>query len=190
MDGQSAHAVGSTVTPMVGIAWAALEVFGEQSVKRASLREVAKRAEVSYEALTGLFPDERALLLFALKLFEADSEEVALKASRSDGSRADVIAAVLEHQQRTPDRLRAWLAISIAATQEDHPARGFFADRAEFATGGVSGARADGDAERALLYLVVVDGLQLQWLANPGLDVESALRLFLSSSLYARPIEA
>lgn len=90
-----------------------------------------------------------------------------------------------------------WLtvAVAVAASDPEHPAHTYFRRRhdrfraqvAEFAS--KPDARNVGmyDPEtRAVLYMAVLDGLRLEWLIDPTIDVGQAARRFSDLVLQAR----
>jgi AcrR family transcriptional regulator len=177
-----------TAARRAAIVPAALESFAEHGYERASLRDIARRAGLTHAGLLHHFRDKDELLAAALTQRDAqDTERAAAAAAAAGLPAADQLAEILEHNLRSPELVRTWAVLSAAASSPDHPARGYFTERyervrhtieVELANARDAGqGRPEVDSE-AMLILAVLDGLQVQWLLNPGLDVVAAARRF------------
>ncbi|MDE0546690.1 TetR/AcrR family transcriptional regulator [Microbacterium sp. C7(2022)] len=183
----------STPARRAQIVRAALASFAEHGYERASLRDIAARAEVTHAALLRHFDSKDDLLLAALALRDADDEELARRIMASDISAERVLSSVLKDEFAHPERQRNWLAITVAATNPEHPAHDFFIARRErmrehFSTDtlGIAGT---GDSltadDKVTLLLAMMDGLRIQALLDPSRDVLPLLETFMRS--IARP---
>ncbi len=81
--------------------------------------------------------------------------------------------AVVERNAGQPEIVRLYSVLDAEALNPEHPAHAYFADRqrqtlAAFASAAPAGA--DGEAVARHL-LAVMDGLQLQWLREPSVDL-------------------
>ncbi len=177
-----------TAARRIAIARAALESFAEHGYERASLRDIARRAGLTHAGLLHHFRDKDELLAAALTERDAQDTERVAAALAAGLPAADQLAGILEHNLRSPELVRTWAVLSAAASSPDHPAHGYFTERYEQVrhTTEVELARARdaGEGRRdveseAMLILAVLDGLQVQWLLNPELDVVAALRRFV-----------
>ncbi|WP_347177232.1 TetR family transcriptional regulator C-terminal domain-containing protein [Parafrankia sp. EAN1pec] len=96
-----------------------------------------------------------------------------------------------------PGLMRLFVESAAAATDPSHPAHEFYARRYEELSsyivsrlaGPVEAGRIRGDVpleDVARLPLAVIDGLRMQWLLNPAVDMaklaESFIRLYITSS--------
>jgi AcrR family transcriptional regulator len=98
------------------------------------------------------------------------------------GSAAEVMLAVIRHNSAVPGLVQLYASISTAATEPSHPAHEFFVERyrllreaiAESARERQLGGELDAglDPDRiAAVMLAVADGMQVQWLLDPDLDM-------------------
>ena len=110
---------------------AALASFAEHGYERASLRDIAARADVTHAALLRHFASKDDLLLAALAQRDLDDEELARRIMQSRVPAERVLSSVLADEFAHPEHQRNWLAITVAATNPDHPAHEFFIARRE-----------------------------------------------------------
>ncbi|WP_433675891.1 TetR/AcrR family transcriptional regulator [Microbacterium gorillae] len=166
---------------------AALAGFAEHGYERSSLRDIAARAGVTHAALLRHFATKEDLLLAALAQRDADDEELAHRIMLSKVSAERVLSTVLADEFAHPDHQRNWLAITIAATNPEHPAHDFFMARRlrmrKYFNGGRL-ALGDDDEElsaddKVTLVLAMIDGLRIQALLDPGQPVLALLERFV-----------
>jgi len=182
-----------TAARRAAIVRAALDSFTEHGYERASLRDIARRAGMTHAGLLHHFRDKNELLAAALT--ERDAED--LERSRVDAaaglSAAGRLTRVLERNLASPEMVRTWAVLSAVASSPDHPAHTYFAERYEQvrtaiatelreAGTGQAWAGLDPDSAAALI-LAVLDGLQVQWLLDPRLDVIAVLDRFARTLL-------
>ncbi|MFK4788607.1 TetR/AcrR family transcriptional regulator [Microbacterium sp. ZW T5_56] len=166
---------------------AALAGFAEHGYERASLRDIAARAGVTHAALLRHFATKEDLLLAALAQRDADDEELAHRIMLSKVSAERVLSSVLADEFAHPDHQRNWLAITIAATNPDHPAHEFFMARRVRMRKYLNGGRlalGDDDEElsaddKVTMVLAMIDGLRIQALLDPGRPVLALLERFV-----------
>lgn len=166
---------------------AALASIAEHGYERASLRDIAARADVTHAALLRHFASKDELLLAALALRDADDEDLARRIMKSKVPAERVLSSVLEDEFTHPDRQRNWLAITVAATNPEHPAHDFFIERrdrmrAHFSDGRL-GTAEDAEElsadEKVTMLMAMMDGLRIQALLDPGRDVLPLLETFM-----------
>ncbi|MGF3056445.1 TetR/AcrR family transcriptional regulator [Microbacterium sp. YY-01] len=166
---------------------AALASFAEHGYERASLRDIAARADVTHAALLRHFADKDELLVAALAQRDADDEEFARHIMESRVSAERVLSAVLRNEFARPEQGRNWLAITVAATNPEHPAHDFFVKRRERMRSHLSSRRfgTDEDGEevsaddKVTMLMAMIDGLRIQALMDPHHDVLPLLEVFM-----------
>ncbi|MFF3373972.1 TetR/AcrR family transcriptional regulator [Streptomyces sp. NPDC002680] len=161
---------------------AARESFAENGYAKASLRDIADRAGITHTGLVHHFRNKDELL--AEVLAERDSEEWQQGLAQVDSldQLAPYLGELIRHHQKAPELMRLWIELAAAASRPDHPAHTYFVERyergrAQFAEGLHDEAahgklREDLSPERAaILFHAVLNGLQLQWVLDPDLDI-------------------
>ncbi|MBW9094960.1 TetR/AcrR family transcriptional regulator [Microbacterium jejuense] len=174
---------------------AALSSIAEHGYERSSLRDIAARAEVTHAALLRHFSSKDELLVAALAQRDADDEEFARRIMESRVPAEQVLSGVLRNEFAHPEQGRNWLAITVAATNPDHPAHDFFVARRERMRSHLSsrrfGTAEDGDElsadDKVTMLMAMIDGLRIQALMDPDHDVLPLLEVFMR--LVATPAE-
>ncbi|QYX83304.1 TetR/AcrR family transcriptional regulator [Streptomyces akebiae] len=167
------------------IVLAALEVIAERGYRGASMAAVAERVGLTQQGLLHYFPTKDALLVAVLR--ERDRWD----AVPDSPLRLDLLGSLVEYNAMRPGIVQTFSALLGESVTEGHPAREFFTERYGRVRGSMTEVlRAEyGDRlpsgltpERAAPLLVaVMDGLQYQWLLDPGaVDMPGAFRDFLA----------
>ncbi|WP_062303926.1 TetR/AcrR family transcriptional regulator [Demequina subtropica] len=171
----------------------ALAAFAEGGYRGTSVREIASRCGLTHPALLYHFPRKPDLLMAVLtRRDEADGGE---------GFEALGPRAMLEHLVATA-RLNAtqrgvvelYATLSAEASSPDHPARAYFQaryaalvanlERAYRALAEAGALAAGVEPEAAPRQLVaLMDGLQVQWLLDPEVDMAAVLEAHLRAQL-------
>lgn len=181
----------STPARRAQIVRAALESFAQHGYERASLRDIAARADVTHGALLRHFSGKDELLLSALAQREAEEEAVAAKIAGAHVAGEKILSAVLGEEFADPDYQRNWMALAVAATDPTHPAHEFFVGRRERlrtrlsssvvpTTRKIAHLTAD---EKVTLVLAMIDGLRLQALLDPQREALGLLEVFMTMVL-------
>lgn len=165
----------------------AREVFATHGYRGASLREIATRCNVGHSALLYHFPTKADLLMAVLTHREmVDARHSRIGELRGiDALQGWVLLAALNTSQRGIVELFTTLAAE--ATNPDHPAHHYFVERyrrSRLETVTIF----DQVAERGLLrpgftpasasavLIATMDGLQIQWLLDPTIDLPGLIR--------------
>ena len=171
----------------------AVEVFRERGAAGTSLRSIAQLIGVSHAALLHYF-DSREQLLVAL-YERAESQRDTSK--NSSDSALDVLVRAAIINVGVPGMVELYTTLVAASlSAEGSPSNEFFSDRfrrirkeltkrliAEQAAGRV---REDVEpADMAAILIAASDGLQIQWLLEPSIELERTLETF--SVLLAPP---
>jgi AcrR family transcriptional regulator len=171
---------------------AATEVIAERGYRGATLAAVAERVGLTQQGLMHHFPTKEALLVAVLDA--RDQWDMASAALALRGERAwplDIVAELVEYNATRPGIVQAFTVLVGDSVTDGHPAQDHFRERyARVRAGGAEALRAAyGDRlpggltpERAATLLIAaMDGLQIQWLLDPGaVDMPAAFRDFLA----------
>ncbi|SDS82355.1 TetR/AcrR family transcriptional regulator [Microterricola viridarii] len=185
----------ATAARRADLARAALASFAEHGHERASLRDIAARADMTHAALLRHFSGKDELLLAALTQHEQDEEDLAARIAESRLPAEKILSTVLREEFSEADYQRNWMALVVAATNPTHPAHEFFMGRRERMrtrfTGTVLTTSRDSASisadEKVTLALAMMDGLRIQVLMDPTRDVLAVLEVFMK--LIASPEE-
>jgi AcrR family transcriptional regulator len=172
---------------------AAAQVFGQYGYAAGSLRQIADRVGVTPAALIRLFGSKEGLLTALLEYWNTESTDAATREN------AGVEQAGLAHfrsmewvmHYHTTHRglLELFLTLTIEATNPAHPARQFILNRyntlitramdalAEAGRRGETRAFTAQEREREIRQLfAVMDGIEIQWLLDPSIDLVATFR--------------
>lgn len=164
---------------------AALEVFHEHGERGSSLKEIADRVGMSQAGVLHYFDSREELLLAVLAERDAlDTESVA-----DATSPGEAVARTVAHNAQEPGLVDLFVTLSAAASDPDHPAHAFFkqryADLGAQIEDGLVTAQQQGQirpdiAPRHMARMLVAlsDGLQLQWLLDPSVDMAETIDAF------------
>lgn len=185
MAGKGSYAKG--VAKREEILRTALDVFARQGYRGTSLRELADAVHLSQAGLLHYFDSKEELFAEILRVRdETDWETFA-----DTGSAADTMIAVMRHNAAVPGLVQLYATISSAAAEPSHPAHEFFVERyrllreaiAESVTARQAAGELDAQldpAKVAAILLAVADGMQVQWLLDPELDLAEHVEYFWS----------
>jgi len=163
----------------------ALEVIAKIGYRRTSLRELAAAVGLSQTGLLHYFGTKEDLFIEVLRRRdEVDMDAYGIQLNDNDVIRG--ILDVVRHNTDVPGLMHLYTQFSAEASEETHPAHGYFQERATFFQRTVADAikaqQAAGqlpdslDAGHiALMLQVSIDGLQSQWLMDNSLDMAAHL---------------
>jgi AcrR family transcriptional regulator len=175
-----------------------VDAFARTGFYGVTMKDVAKRAGISYTGLLHHFPRKEDLLLAVLEFRTEQSARLLEAAGARDaaGNPLEALRGLLRmsaENSLSPGLLELHCVISGEATSPDHPAHGYYTERyrkiREFYTA-VFTALAERGALRsplppetlATMTIALRNGLQNQWLHDrDAVDVEGSLRAFLAS---------
>ncbi len=172
----------------------AIAVFAESGYRAASVREIAARCELTHPALLYHFPTKAALLMAVLERRDAiGAPEGGLEALRG----AEVLAHLVDTARRnadTPGMVELFSTLAVEATSRSHPAHAYVVARYASLLSTVARAYTqcaedgllppDVDPHAAARRLVaVMDGLQVQWLLDPSVDMAAGVAAQVAADL-------
>jgi len=169
---------------------AAVALYAEAGYHGSSLREIAKRAGITHAGLLYYFPTKEALLAAVLERRDAEDAEREDLAIPPGLDVLRHLLALAEHNVRNPGIVDLYARLAAEAIAPDHPAHKYFERHyrnarhhtcQSFQAMAERGELRDGvDPEyAALAFIALMDGLQVQWLTTPHLDLVATLRFYL-----------
>jgi AcrR family transcriptional regulator len=168
----------------------AIALFAQRGVDRASLRTIGEAIGVSHTALRHYFASRDELLVEAYRTHEARAAGEAQAVSEVNESAVGLIVEAAERNRSIPGLVELYATLTTDALQEQHAVtREFIRDRfgwlrellAVRIEAGQRAGRIAPDidpADAAALIIAASDGLQVQWLLDPGtVDVGRSLSI-------------
>ena len=161
----------------------ALDVVAREGFRRTSVKDLAEAVGLSQAGLLHYFGTKEQL--FAEILRKRDElDNAALGAATGDRTHDDAMregwVGVIRHNQRVPGLVHLFAALSVDAADAEHPAHDYFIERNRRLRETLAEAiedrldpRVDPETAGRLLQ-AVADGLQLQWMLEPDLDMAAA----------------
>ncbi|MBB5083545.1 TetR/AcrR family transcriptional regulator [Nonomuraea endophytica] len=164
---------------------AALEIYAEAGSRKVSVRDIAKRVGMTDTGVLHHFGSREALLTAVLEARDKISAEMYGSALTDPPAGAKMLADNVS----TPGLVKLFLDVAAAAAEPEHPAHDFFTERyARFRREGAAVLADPGltpdpgtdagqiDSEWAARILIAaLDGLQIQWLLEPDIDMAADL---------------
>jgi AcrR family transcriptional regulator len=164
----------------------ALEVIAREGYRGASVKELADAVGLSQAGLLHYFDSKEELFTEILrKRDEVDSRQFGDVPAAVDGNPEilrDGFVGIIRHNAEVPGLVQLFSRIAVDAADPQHPAHKYFLERgatlrATFLSA-LSRQQAGGhmtedvDAEMlARIFQAVADGLQLQWMLDPTIDM-------------------
>jgi AcrR family transcriptional regulator len=154
-----------------------------------TMADVAKKLDVTVQAILHYFPSKDALLLGVLAWRdEVDIHTVAPADHQvqTASEYVEVMDRLVQRNARRPEVIRLFTVLYAESLNPAHPAHDFFADRQVRAVATLA-ALADGwhpdPVQLALQTICVMEGLQLNWLHNPRIDMVRQWRIWAALML-------
>lgn len=178
---------------------AAAAIFTQSGYHGGSLRQIARDLDLSFTSVRHHFPSKEILLIEVLRA----NDEIEVSRLRTDRLTMGFVDSAITMAQRNlenPEAIRLFAVLSAEATSADHPAHDWFVERYERIMASMAESiAADSDAgalppiadpQAAAAALVALwDGLQLQWLMNPSMDMISAMRIAFPAILHTFAVD-
>ena len=164
----------------------AIALFAQRGVDRASLRTIGEAIGVSHTALRHYFASRDELLVEAYRAHEAPAGEAHAVSESAVGQ----IIEAAERNRSIPGLVELYATLSTDALQEQHAVtrefiRGRFGSLRELLAARIEAGQQAGriavdiePSDAAALVIAASDGLQVQWLLDPGtVDVGRSLSI-------------
>jgi AcrR family transcriptional regulator len=167
----------------------AARLFAHNGYRDASLASVAEGAGLTQPGLLHHFRSKQELLLAVLKDKERREKALVAEAiSEYPDDVAHLLEALVAHNAAARDDTGLYSVLSAEATSPSHPAHEFFAARYARVRNALRKSIAKQSAETSLtddevralavIAVAVMDGLQVQWLIDPEVDMVANFKVF------------
>jgi AcrR family transcriptional regulator len=167
----------------------ATALFASNGYRDAPLASVAEAADLTLPGLLHHFPSKQELLLAVLRDREQRDKALVADAIKTH---PDDVAALLEalvaQNAASPEGTSLHTVISAEATSPSHPAHDFVvaryvrvrsALRRSIAKQSSAAGLSDEEIKAlAVISMAVMDGLQVQWLLDPEIDMVANFKVF------------
>lgn len=175
---------------------AASETFAEQGYAGGSIRTIAARVGVSPATLLQYFGSKEELLEAVLEDWDNRSDPAGYTRARGLAHVDQQLRGVMTFHVEHRGLIELFLTMAAEATNLDHPARPFIQRRYAHTLGELvkafHEAIADGEIapmsdeqidEEARLVFAVMDGIELQWLLDPSVDLVGLFNHHLDATI-------
>ncbi len=163
---------------------AALEIFAEGGYRGTSLREVARRVNLSLTGVMYHFDSKEQLLTDVMR--KRQEVDVAVW-NRPDLDPVERLVSIMTHNASVPGLIELYATLMAAASDPDHPAHDYMAQRLVAAREQVEhGIRELQRDERvpltvdpttaAFSIVAATEGIQLHWLLDRSIDMGARVR--------------
>lgn len=174
----------------------ALAVFADVGYRAASVREIAARCGLSHPALIYHFPTKADLLMAVLRRRDTPDAPGGGMDDLHGREVLDHLVDTARLNSAVPGIVELYATLSGEATSASHPAHRYFQDRYAGLLSQVSRAyrelessgelRAGVDPDLAARRLIaVMDGLQVQWLLDPTVDMATGIAAQIAEGVVA-----
>lgn len=166
----------------------ALEVIAREGYRGASVKELAEAVGLSQAGLLHYFDSKDELFTAILrKRDEVDSRRFGdLDAQPSLDRMRDGFVGIVRHNAEVPGLVQLFSRLAVEAGDPQHPAHAYFVERSAALRTTVAEAIARRQQEGGIsdavdpetlarIIQAVADGLQLQWLQDPTVDMAAAV---------------
>ncbi|WP_426226345.1 TetR/AcrR family transcriptional regulator [Pseudarthrobacter sp. DSP2-3-2b1] len=172
---------------------AAARIFAQYGYHAGSLRNIADDVGVTSAALIRHFGDKEALLMAVLEYWDQESRAAGNDATGLDHIRQ--LPALMAYHLTHRGLIELFLTLATEASNSQHPARGFIVSRYETTVANLSDhLRQAVTAGQLQLHpeqiesearglVALMDGIELQWLLRPELDLVGLFELHLDNLL-------
>ncbi len=169
---------------------AALPLFARQGYRGASLASIASAAGLTQPGLLHHFPSKEELLLGLLDWRDRDDGRRLSGLRDGDGlGYLERLEDLVAHNATAPELVALFTTLVGEGTSPEHPAHDYFVERYRriraralrtLREGQLAGEiREDVDLETIVpLLFAVMDGLQIQWLLDPDIDMVASFDAF------------
>ena len=178
---------------------AALAAYAEAGSRKVSVRDIAQRVGMTDAGVLHHFGSREALLAAALEAREAVTRAKYGDAHTDPGIGLRIVA----ENASTPGLVKLFVDVAAAAAEPEHPAHDWFTERYAGYRHSLAAQVSDTLTQQptqqpddpvpsrmdpewaARILLAAADGLQLQWLLEPGFDMAADLAALRDALVHA-----
>ena len=157
---------------------AAMSVFGQRGYNKGALVEVAEQAGMTHAGVLHHFGSKEGLLVAMLQYRDGEEAAGIPGRAQTEGPAflGHMLDTVTENTER-PGVVQTYAVLAAESVTEGHPAQSYFRDRFTTLRDKLAGVLAEvtgRDASEpdvrddATALVALMDGLQVQWLLDPG----------------------
>jgi AcrR family transcriptional regulator len=170
---------------------AAMTLFAREGYRGASLASIADSVQMTQPGLLHHFHSKEELLFAVLEERDRRSDDELERTLRPGGtSFYRSLQAVVERNAKSPEMVKLFtVLVGEAAVSTEHPGHEHFAARYRRVTARIrtelEGMQASGEIAAdvdcgvvASMLVAMMDGLQVQWLLDPSVDMPAAFHAF------------
>lgn len=184
---------------------AALDVVAQKGYRGASVREIADAVGLSQAGLLHYFGTKEELFVEILRVRDLQDRQAYMPPVGDRGaSQMDLTEGyldVIRHNAEVPGVVHLYSQMAVDAADPAHPAHAYFLARGDGMRDSMQGALRDLQDDGALtrgippetlarIIQAVSDGLQLQWLLDPEVDMPGVIGALLEALADPRPTPA
>lgn len=163
----------------------ALDVIGRRGYQNASLKQIAEVVGVTPAALLHYFGSKEELFTEVLRTRDEHDLMAPHPADPTDAKAAFV--DVIRHNTEVPGIVELFSRLAVDAVDPEHPAHRYFLDRSERLRESIADAFDRDDQRQAVMdpatmarvIQAVSDGLQIQWMIDPAVDMPGIIEALL-----------
>lgn len=164
----------------------ALDVIGRKGYQNASLKEIAEVVGVTPAALLHYFGSKEELFTAVLRKRD---EHDGLEPSVLDAQDAvEGFLEVIRHNTQVPGLVALFSRLSVDAADPAHPAHDYFLERSERLRSTIAESFSSGQQRTTLdpdtlarIIQAASDGLQLQWMIDPTVDMPGIMAALIDA---------
>jgi AcrR family transcriptional regulator len=168
---------------------ATMTILAKKGYWGLTFADIAKEADVTVQGILHYFPTKDDLMVVLLSLRDEVDIQAVRPSDHTVTSAAEfvgVIERLVERNSRRPELIRLYTVLSAESLEPTHPAHQFFTDRLNRAVETFAQLAAPwhpAPEELSLQVVCALDGLQLNWLRDPQLDLVQQWRTWAANYL-------
>jgi AcrR family transcriptional regulator len=149
---------------------AALDAYATSGPQGPSLKSIAATVELTEAGVLHYFDSKEDLLVAILQARDAEYVRT------YDLTSMDGVWESMTHTTETPGLAKLFVDMTAASASPDHPAHEFMKQRARTVAELIEGVLGHGNSWQARVLLAAAEGLQIQWLRDPSIDIVADLQ--------------